>query len=125
MARVLDEPTTEVNRLQLMKLLYRYKALLEWELSWLAQMDGETVSLLLPPAPGARKKMALMKADSKGTSPKDEDQKKDGGKEDTTAEATRLPGNLENSCLISIPTIEGYADLVEAATPYVAALAEE
>ncbi len=102
-------PTTQVRRLELMRLIYRYKGLLDWELSCLQALEGELVELdlgtpeeLVPatkPAPGA------------GTGPVH------------AMPSAHGPGNLETNC-VGFGSIDGYVELVDAATPYVRALAE-
>lgn len=126
MAKVTDPSETIVNRLQLMKLLYRYKGLLEWELSYLSEQRGETISLTLPPAPEARtrKKLSSVEAGSEDDTGRKSDQEKGSGKSEATAEVT-AGGRLESACRYPIVPIESYAELVDEATTYVKALAEE
>lgn len=108
--------TTKVNRVELMKLLHRYKGLLEWEIGLLAELRGETVDLVLPPPEGPYVKRVALMASGSG-------QADAGAQAQASADATRT-GNLENACRYSIPTIDSYGELVDAATPYVRALAD-
>jgi hypothetical protein len=108
--------TVEVNRLALMKLIYRYKGLLEWELDYLRQLGGDVVPITLPTLP-------VMPPDPPPPPPPET------GSVGPGAPLYRLrgsgPGNLENSCVAGIESIDSYEELVDAATPYVRALAEK
>ena len=103
--------TVEVNRLALMKLIYRYKGLLEWELTYLQQLEGETLPIALPPPP-------LPPPPPPGE-----------GSVAPHAPLYRVlgpgNGNLENNCVANIGPIVSYEQLVDAATPFVRALADE
>ena len=138
-------PTTLVHRLELMRLLYRFKGLVEWELAKLAALDDVTVSLDLegpaastarelertPPsiAPGATVAPAVPE-----TPPNPGADAPDGSVADRalpSSEAphalqkTSVPTNLESCCRSADLPTGSYVDLVDAATPYVRALAEE
>jgi|GEM_PF-2739910 hypothetical protein len=142
-------PTTLVHRLELMRLLYRFKGLVEWELAKLAALDGVTVPLDLehpaaykgqrldreppsvaPSSPGSTVEPSV----ASGTPPRPGAGAPDG----TVADDSGLPGaagkvklriqdpsNLESCCRSADLPTGDYVALVDAATPYVRALAEE
>lgn len=142
-------PTTLVHRLELMRLLYRFKGLVEWELAKLSALDGDTVPLELPETPvvTARKLERKPPSFAPGMEPATKKSGTDSGTPslpelgapdgsladlDRPAGApshplqqARVPTNLESCCRsANLPTGD-YVELVDAATPYVRALAEE
>ena len=140
-------PTTLVHRLELMRLLHRYKGLVEWELEKLAALDTRTISLELePPAFAVRKPDRKPPPIATGTEPAAEapavsetpsipgadapdgslaDLSRPAGAPSHPLQKTKDPTNLESCCRSAgLPTGD-YAELVDAATPYVRALAEE
>lgn len=135
-------PTTLVHRLELMRLLYRFKGLVEWELAKLAALDGETIPLELPEPPA----FAVRKLERKPspiapaapvvpeTPPIPGAGEPDGSLADLSRPAgaashplqqTKVPTNLESCCRSADLPTGDYVELVDAATPYVRALAEE
>ena len=141
-------PTTLVHRLELMRLLYRFKGLVEWEIAKLAALDGDTVSLELvePSAFTVRKLERKPPSIAPGTEPSAEKPAvpetppipgagaPDGsvaGSPGLTGAAAKAkyriqdPTNLESCCRSADLPTGSYVDLVDAATPYVRALAEE
>lgn len=130
-------PTTEVNRKRLIRLLFRYKGLLEAELSYLQSLPpkSETVSLHLPQAPdrglglGELPPSPPVAQPSAGPTPPATVIPGEGaGSLSSHAVLLRPrnqdPGTLENSCISSIDPITNDVELVDAATPFVRALAE-
>ncbi|MDX9735005.1 MAG: hypothetical protein RBU36_12825 [Thermoanaerobaculia bacterium] len=140
-------PTTLVHRLELMRLLYRFKGLVEWELEKLAALDTRTISLELePPAFAVRKPERKPPPIATGTEPAAEApavsetpsipgaDAPDGsvaGSSGLTGGAAKAkhwsqdPTNLESCCRSADLPTGDYVELVDAATPYVRALAEE
>ncbi len=141
-------PTTLVHRLELMRLLYRFKGLVEWELAKLAALDGDTVPLELaeptgftgkklerkppsiaPGTPGATAAPAVPETPPiPGAVAPDGTVADDSGLPGAAAKAKlriQDPTNLESCCRSADLPTGSYADLVDAATPYVRALAEE
>lgn len=102
-------PTVSVRRLELMRLIYRYKGLLEWELACLQELEGEFVELDLGAAPEPAPLGEFVPEGGSGTV--------------RAMPRVLLPGNLETSCVIN-QSIGDYVELVDAATPLVRALAE-
>ena len=141
-------PTTLVHRLELMRLLHRFKGLVEWELEKLAALDTKTIPLELPEPPafavrrpeGERSPIATGTPGATGapavpgTPPLPGAGAPDGSLADLSRPAgapshplqkTKDPTNLESCCRSAgLPTGD-YVALVDAATPYVRALAEE
>lgn len=140
-------PTTLVHRLELMRLLHRFKGLVEWELEKLAALDTRTIPLELePPAITARKPERKPPPISPGTEPAAEapavpatpsipgagapdgslaDLSRPAGAPSHPLQKTKDPTNLESCCRSEDLPTGDYVALVDAATPYVRALAEE
>ncbi len=142
-------PTTLVHRLELMRLLYRFKGLLEWELARLAALDGDTVPLDLPEPPVVAVRRLEPEPPSiapgtpgatgeptsvPDTSARPGAETPDGALADFSRPAgaplsplqqIRVPTNLESCCRSAELPARDYAELVDAATPYVRALAEK
>jgi hypothetical protein len=99
--------TTKVNRRRLIRLINRYKAVLDSELAYLQSLGGETVDLVLPPAApaddeggcgGEGRKMVVMKV--------------------------KDPGVLESNCVSNAGSVASDVELIDTLTPFVRALAE-
>ena len=99
--------TTKVNRRRLIRLINRYKAVLDSELAYLQSLGGETVDLALQPAApaddeggcgGEGRKMVVMKV--------------------------KDPGVLESNCVSNAGPVETDVQLIKTLTPFVLALAE-
>jgi hypothetical protein len=141
-------PTTLVHRLELMRLLYRFKGLVEWELAKLAALDGDTVPLELaepaaftgkklerkppsiaPGTPGATGAPVVPETPPiPGAGASDgslADLSRPAGAPSHPLQQTKVPTNLESCCRSADLPTGGYVELVDAATPYVRALAEE
>ncbi|MBK9374906.1 MAG: hypothetical protein IPN03_14560 [Holophagales bacterium] len=130
-------PTTEVNRKGLIRLIFRYKGLLEAQLSYLVSLppESETVSLHLPQSPGQGLGLGELSPSlppaqpPAGSTPPATTAPGDGaGSLSSHAVLLRPrnqdPGTLENSCVSSIDPITNDVELVDAVTPFVRALAE-
>lgn len=135
-------PTTLVHRLELMRLLHRFKGLVEWELEKLAALDTRTIPLELePPAFAVRKPSPI----TPGTEPAAEapavpetpsipgagapdgslaDRSRPAGAPSHPLQKAKVPTNLESCCRSADLPTGDYVELVDAATPYVRALAE-
>ncbi len=141
-------PTTLAHRLELMRLLYRFKGLVEWELAKLAALDGETIPLELPepPAFAVRKLERKPPPFAPGKEPATvapavpdtpslpgagapdgslADLSRPAGAPSHPLQKTKDPTNLESCCRSADLPTGDYVALVDAATPYVRALAEE
>ena len=141
-------PTTLVHRLELMRLLHRFNGLVEWELEKLAALDTETIPLELPepPAITAGKPEGKRTPIATGTEPATvapavletpsipgagEPDGSIAGSSGLTGKAAKAipriqdPVNLESCCRSADLPTGDYVALVDAATPYVGALAEE
>lgn len=142
-------PTSHVHRLELMRLLHRFKGLVEWELAKLAALDGETISLELErpavrkglrleegPPPDAPPPLGPTRGPSAVPAPPPipgagapdgslEDLSRPAGAPSYPLQKTRTPTNLESCCRSADLPTGDYTELVDAATPYVRALAEE
>lgn len=132
-----DTPTTEVNRKRLIRLLFRYKGLLEAELSYLENLppESETVSLHLPRipyrGPGLGKLQPSPPAEQLPAGPTPpaatapgEGAGSLGSRHALLRPKNQDPGTLENSCVSSIEPITNDVELVDAAQEFVRALAE-
>jgi hypothetical protein len=108
------DPVTQVNRKQLMRLLYRYKGLLEWEMKYLEGQPGPTVSLHLQ-REAAVSVAAAAEAESSGG---------EGGKKQILKARQQDPGELENSCVYYAGSTDSDTGLIDTATPYARALTE-
>ena len=141
-------PTTLVHRLELMRLLHRFKGLVEWELEKLAALDTKTIPLELPEPPafavrrpeGERppiatgREPATVAPAGSGTPclPRARPPvcpllppPTPGGRPGHPLQKTKDPTNLESCCRSADLPTGNYVALVDAATPYVRALAEE
>ena len=140
-------PTTLVHRLELMRLLHRFKGLVEWELEKLAALDSRTIPLELePPAFAVRKLERKPSPIAAETEPVAEapvvpetpsipgagapdgslaDRSRPAGAPSHPLQKTKDPVNLESCCRSADLPTGDYVALVDAATPYVRALAEE
>lgn len=140
-------PTTLVHRLELMRLLYRFKGLVEWELAKLAALDGDTLALELPepaaitakklerkpPAIAPRTEPATKKPGTGSAAPSRPEPGSPGGSLADLArpagapshplQKAKVPTNLESCCRSADLPTGDYVELVDAATPYVRALA--
>ena len=132
-----SSPTTEVNRKRLIRLLFRFKGLLEAELSYLESLppESETVFLHLSRTPGPglglgelSPSLPPVQPSAGPTTPPPTAPGEVAGSLASHAVLLRPrnqdPGTLENSCVSSIDLITNDVELVDAAMPFVRALAE-